>query len=260
METTEKEIAFLRGLTVEPDWTQGFTDFFDETVKIGEPKTLTYLNAGAGNHAIEIFEKLGMKTDLFPVCETPELQEYAQLKANTAKIEIDFSTNKPMGTSDFVVTDASLQNPDEIAGLAKESAAAATNRVVMFLPTFGSFGEIFSFLWEVLLDLEIEGKNAGIEALISDQTNIDTIEAIFRDLALRKIKTHQKTINFDFENGKEFAESLLMKNFFFPKWLDFLDEKDEERVINKLAQKIDEESEGLSFRFTVKATIVEARH
>ncbi|NNE67332.1 MAG: hypothetical protein HKN33_12265 [Pyrinomonadaceae bacterium] len=258
MKTSEKEIAFLRGLTVEPDWTQNFTDLFDEKFKIGKPRTITYINAGAGNHAIEIFEKLGVKTELFPVCETPELQEHAQLKANNEKIDIDFSTKMPMGKSDCVICDASLAKPNEISDLAKRAAGASNERVALLLPTKGSFGEVFSFLWEVLLELGIE--SSGVEELITGQTTIDDVEETFRDLALRDIKTHQKTINFDFEDGKEFAASLLMKGIFFPNWLEFVEAKDHERVIENLAKKIDDESEGLSFRFSVKAAVVEGRH
>jgi len=260
MELTEKETAFMRGLTLEPEWTQMFTDFFDDTVKIGDVLTVTYLNAGTGNHAIELVESLGAKTQIFPVCETADLAEHARLKAEVSKTDIDFATTKPIGESDFVITDATLQDPEEIAGLAQTSAKASSGGVAMFLSTSGSFGEIFSFLWEVLMELGIEGKDDEIERLIIGQKKIDDVEQMFRDLALRKIKSHQKVFNFDFENGKEFAESLLMKSFFFPKWTAFLDQKDKERVIEKLAQKIDDESEGLSFRLTVKATIVEGKH
>ncbi|MDH3528103.1 MAG: hypothetical protein OEQ28_00935, partial [Acidobacteriota bacterium] len=127
-------------------------------------------------------------------------------------------------------------------------------------PTFGSFGEIFSYLWEVLFELGIEGKDEQIAELITGQATIEDVEGMLRDLALRGVRTHQKVFNFDFETGKEFAASLLLKGFFFPKWLSFLDEGEMERVIEKLARKIDEESAGLSFRFTVKSAIVEGKH
>ena len=260
MGESEKEIAFLRGLTVEPDWTQRFTDFLDEKIEIGEPQTLTYLNAGAGNHAIALFEKLGVKTDLFPVCESRELQETAQLKANTEKIGIDFSTKLPMGKSELAITDASLDDPEQSFETAKAAIEASKDRVVFFMPTSGSFGEIFSYLWEVLFDLEIRGKNAELEHLINSIPTVSGIKDQLRSLDLREISSHVKNEVFEYENGKEFTESLLIRHFFFPRWLAFLDEKDKERVIEKLAQKIDDESEGLTFRFSVKATVFEARH
>lgn len=256
MSKTEKEIAFLRGLTVEPEWTQRFTDIFDETVKIKKIETLTYINAGAGNHAIELDEKIGNKVEIFAVCETEELQEIAQVKAEATKSSLDFSTKMPLAESDFVLADASLVLPSDLEDFLKKVVHSSNNSVVFFLPTARSFGEIFSYLWEVLLDLDMLDKSEDVEKLINNSPTVSHVEEMFKNLGIKKIETTTKDEYFDFENGTEFIESPLVKFFFMPVWFGFLNDKEKEQVIKKLAQKIDEDCDGMTFRFTVKATVM----
>ncbi len=253
---TEKEIAFLRGLTVEPEWSQRFTDIFDETVKIKKIKTLTYINAGAGNHAIELNEKLGNDVEVFAVCENEQLQKIAQVKAEATKSPLDFSTNLPLAESDFVLADASLVLPSDLEEFLKKAVHLSNNSVVFFLPTARSFGEVFSYLWEVLLDLEMLDKSENIEKLINNLPTVSHVEEMFKNLGIKKIETTTKDEFFDFKNGTEFIESPIVKFFFMPVWFGFLNDKEKEQVIKKLAQKIDEDCDGMTFRFTVKATVM----
>ncbi len=253
---TKKEIAFLRGLTVEPEWTQRFTDIFDATVKIKKIKTLTYINAGAGNHAIELDEKLKNDIEVFAVCETEELQKIAQVKAEATKSSLDFSTNLPLAESDFVIADASLVLPSDLKDFLTKAVHASSKSVVFFLPTARSFGEVFSYLWEVLLDLDMLDKSENIEKLINNLPTVSHVEEVFKNLGMKKIETTTKDEFFDFENGTEFIESPLVQFFFMPVWFDFLSDKEKEQAKQKLAQKIDEDCDGMSFRFTVKATVM----
>ena len=96
---TEKEIAFLHGLYVENEWTPKFSAIFDESFKPAKEETVVYINAGAGDHALVLREKLKENTQLFAVCETLELQKIAQAKAEAIKADIDFSTNLPYAES-----------------------------------------------------------------------------------------------------------------------------------------------------------------
>ncbi len=260
MEKTAKEIAFLRGLTVEPEYTQRFTDFFDESVKFGDILTLTYLNAGTGNHAIEISEALGAKAQVFPVCESKDLADIAQVKADTTNVSIDFSTHRPIAVSDYVLTDASLQTREELADLVGATVAASTGSVALFTPTAGSFGEIFSIVWEVLFELGIEGHDAVLEGLIGNLPTSEYIEELYDKHNLKKISSKTKTQTFDYENGKEFVESPLMQFFFFPRWLAFLSKKDKKRVVKRLALAIDDDRQDMTFRFSVKATVTLGKH
>ncbi len=253
---TAKEIAFLQGLSVEPEWTQKFTDIFDENFKIGEINTLTYINAGAGNHAIEIDEALGKDVEVFAVCETEELREIAKVKAEATKSDLEFSTEYPLAESDFVIADASMVRPSGLQEFLAKAVQSSNESVVFFLPTSGSFGEVFSYLWEVLLELNLLGENEDVEHLITDLPTISHVEEIFQNLDIKNIETKTKNEFFEFENGREFVESPLVQFFFLPVWLGFLSENEKEKVTEKLADKIDEDCGEMSFRFSVKATVM----
>ena len=54
----------------------------------------------------------------------------------------------------------------------------------------------------------------------------------------------------------EFVASPLVADFLLPVWLDMLGEEEKELVTQKLAQLIDEEDGSLTFRFSVKATLL----
>lgn len=256
MAKTEKEIAFLRGFSVEPDWTQRFTDVFDETVEIKDIETLTYINAGAGNHAIELYDKFRKDVDVFPVCETQELQKVAKVKAEATKSELEFSTSFPYAESDFVVADLSLIQFADLNESLQKAVHSSSNEVAFFLPTAGSFGEVFSFFWEVLDEMNLLKKGDEIDQLIKSVPAVSEVEELFEKLDIEEIETTTKNEGFDFDNAKEFIDSPLVQFFFMPVWLDFLDEESIPDVFEKLAAKIDEDREGLTFRFSVKATIM----
>ena len=61
---------------------------------------------------------------------------------------------------------------------------------------------------------------------------------------------------FEFDDGAEFIASPLVSDFLMPVWLSPLNESERERVLTRLAQNIDSEDGKLSFRFTVKATLL----
>jgi hypothetical protein len=61
---------------------------------------------------------------------------------------------------------------------------------------------------------------------------------------------------FEFENGQAFVDSPLVANFLMPTWLETLSEEENERVTKSLAALVDNEDGTMSFRFSVKATLV----
>ena len=73
MSKTEKELAFLRDLYVETDWTERFTNLLDENFKFSGEEKILYVNAGAGNHALALREKLDDEIEIFGVSESQEL-------------------------------------------------------------------------------------------------------------------------------------------------------------------------------------------
>ncbi|MCB1024889.1 MAG: hypothetical protein KDB79_10890 [Acidobacteria bacterium] len=259
MSKTEKEIAFLRGLYVDEVWTSKFTDIFDENFKFEEHETFLYLNAGTGNHALAVNERLAGNSLLFAVCENEHLQEISQRKATTLNVELDFSTSMPLAESEFVLADASFIKPEELDDFIAKLEKLSARGIAFFLPTAGSFGEVFSFLWEVFVDLDIPDKGTEIERLIANAPTVSKIEEVVGSHKLKKFAAKTKNEYLEFETGKDFIESPLIGYFLLPNWLDFLTEKEKEQVMDKLAQKIDDERDGLSFRCSIKATLVTAR-
>ncbi len=258
MAKTKREIAFLHGLCVEDEWTSIFTKSVDRGIKLNDSETVLYINAGTGNHALDLCGKLDPDVQMFAVCENSELQKIAQEKSNALNAKLDFSTSLPLVESDIVIADLSLISSDKLPDSLARAVSASGKDVAFFLPTVGSFGEVFSYLWEVLLDLDLLEKSADIESLITDLPTVSDIKSISKKLSLKKINDSTKTEILEFENGRQFVESPLIKYFLMPGWLKSFGEKEKEQVTEKLAQKIDAECDDLSFRCSVKATLITA--
>lgn len=256
MAKTEKELAFLRGIYVEPEFTSKFTELFNEGVVVDGFSTITYLNAGAGGHSIEMGDKLGQEVELFPVCEDADLREIARQKAETVQSDIDFSTELPKARSELVVADASLLPPGSVAEFVWEAAQNTAAKLVFYLPTSGSFGEVFSYLWEVLLELGLEDRGNEVEELITGLMTVGQAEDTAISMRLTKVKSLTKSEFLEYESGAAFLESPLMQYFLLPAWLDFLSEEEQEKVKNGLAAKIDEDRGDMTFRIALKATVV----
>ena len=65
MAKTQNELAFLRDLAVDGEWTQRFADLVDKHLDLTGSENLLYINAGTGGHALAICEKFGEKTNIF---------------------------------------------------------------------------------------------------------------------------------------------------------------------------------------------------
>jgi len=256
MSKTEKELAFLRDLYVETDWTERFTNIFDDSFKFSGEETILYVNAGAGNHALAVREKLDDKIEIFGVSETQELLTIARAKADAITANVDFSIVYPSEKCDAVLADASFVRPAELKEFLTKIVGSSKKQVAFFLPTASSFGDVFSFLWETLLNLDLLEKSAEVERLITEIPTVLKVEKLAESLGLAKIETVTKNEFFEFDNGNAFVNSPLAADFLFPVWFDFLDETEKERVVNKLAQLIDADCQEMSFSFSVKATLV----
>lgn len=73
---------------------------------------------------------------------------------------------------------------------------------------------------------------------------------------LVNVNTETASEIFEYDNGADFIASPLVADFLLPAWLDMLDDKEKERVNEELAQLIDAEDDTMSFRFSVKATLL----
>ncbi len=256
MSKTEKELAFLRDLYIETDWTERFTNIFDDNYTFSDEEKILYVNAGAGNHALAVREKLDDRIEIFGVSESRELLNIARAKADAIQANVDFSVVYPKDKFDAVLADASLIEPSEALNLLEKVVKSSKNQVAFLLPTTSSFGEIYSLLWETLLNLDMLDKGAEVERLIVELPTVLKIEETAKDLGLTKIETIVKSEFFDFDDGSAFVSSPLAADFLLPAWLDFLDEDERERVTLKLAETIDEDCAGMNFQFSVKATLL----
>ena len=256
MSKTEKELAFLQDLYVATDWTERFTDLLGKDFNTEEFENILYINAGTGNHALDLEEKLEENTELLAVTENEELVKIAQAKADAIKSDINFTALMPVRKFDAVIADASLVKSSELKDFMQEAADHSRWQIAFLLPTAGSFGDIFSYLWQVFIELDWLDKGAEIENLINEIPTVSTAKEMIKDLGFKKTEAKTKNEIFEFENGTEFIESILVRDFLFEDRLGFLTENEKEQVYEKLAQTIDAECEGLTFRFTVKATLI----
>ena len=262
---TEKELAFIDDLFISTDWTKRFTEIVDAHLKFENRGKLLYYNSGSGSHALELRDRLGKDAEIYAVSDTAELQKISQAKqdvidadearAENSYAEINF-VNDASGTNfDAVLADASFVRPKDLPEFIEKMTNFSAHQVAVFLPTSGSFGEIFSFLWETLLNTDLLEYSEQIENLINQLPTVSRVEEIFKNLGLRRVQSITTNEIFEFENGEDFVGAPLMEDFLFPAWLGFLDENEKERVRQKLAQTVDNEDGTLTFRFSVKATL-----
>jgi ubiquinone/menaquinone biosynthesis C-methylase UbiE len=256
MSKSQKELAFLRNLYIETDWTQRFTDLFDENFKFSDEQKFLYINAGTGNHALALREKLDEESEFWAVPGDKELLSIAQAKAEAVKADISFFGGFPAEKVDTVLADASFVRPSELNNFLAEITNISNKHVMFFLPTAGSFGDVFSYLWETLLNADLLEKESEIERLITEIPTVSKVKETAENLGLTKIHTETKTEFFEFDSGEDFIKSPLADEFLLPAWLEFFDEKEQKRVKEKLAQTIDNDSDQLNFSFSVKATLV----
>lgn len=259
MTKTQKELAFLRDLYIQDEWTGRFTDLVDKHMDLSDSENMLYINAGTGGHALAINERFGEKTDIFASCDDEDMLVIARDKAAAVSSSVDFSTIKfDDDAFDAVLADGSFVRPADLESFIENTSRVARTGgdVAIFLPSAGSFGEVFSLLWESFLNEDLTEHGAAVETLITELPTVSRIEELAKRYDMVNINTQVATELFDYENGKEFIESPLVADFLMPVWLESLEEDEKERVVKQLAQLIDAEDASLTFRFSVKATLL----
>jgi ubiquinone/menaquinone biosynthesis C-methylase UbiE len=262
-----REVAFLRDQYIDNDWTARFTNLLDEHLILPEEGSLLYVEPGTGNHLLALPEKLRGKVELFSAHEDIELLRIAEAKAEAIRAEIDFKQTAgnrfpfPDGQFAAVIADASLTSSKDLPALVAEldRVTKKDGHVSFFLPTAGSYGEFFSILWEALFQSGMEGLGPQVEELIAEIPQITQVEAIAEIAGLSKIKSETKSEFFDYENGTDLMNSFLMTEFLLPRWLRFLTPEEKEKIVPEIIRAIDEDRATLTFRLTVKATVVNGK-
>ncbi len=259
MKKTQKELAFLLDLSVSDEWTQRFADLVDKHIDLRDSDNLLYINAGTGSHALSLADRFGEKTAIFATAENEDALSIALDKAAALRSEVDFSMIRFEDDAfDTVLGDATFVKPAEVENFIEDAVRVARTggEVAVFLPTTGSFGEIVSLLWEVLFTEGLGEHGAAAEKIITDIPTVSRIEQMAANMGLVNVKTETAIEAFEFENGAEFVASPLVADLLLPAWLDMLSENEKEQIPEKLAQLIDADGDSLSFRFTVKATLL----
>lgn len=259
MSKSERELAFLRDLYINTEWTRRFTDLLDKNLDLKHVENLVYLNAGTGDHCIEVREKADESTAIVALCDNDELLKIARDKAVAVKANVAFSNSRLENDAfDAVIADASFTKPADLTALLLESVRIAepSGEISVMLPAAGSFGEVFSLLWEVLFNENLGEHGAAAEAMISELPSADRIKELGENAGLKDVKTESANEVFEFENGEAFITSPLVDNFLMPEWLKTLSDAEKTVVQEKLTQLIDADYGEIPFRFSVKATLL----
>jgi hypothetical protein len=256
MKKTDRELAFIRDLVIEPDWTRRFTQLFDKHFDIADAEKILYINPGTGSHAIEIRSRLGEDVLFRTFSIDVESNEIARGKTEVVEADIEFASEFPRDDFDLVIADASFVKPDDLTEFVQDAVDAAEHRVAIMVPTAGSFGEIFSLMWECFTTSEFSDLAHEAERLISSLPQVSDLEVLLKKLGLSRIRSHTSNEAFDFATGAEFIEAPLIADFLLPAWTENMDEEERLKLSAALADLIAEENEDLAFRFTVKATLL----
>ena len=260
MSKTQKELAFLRDLYITTDWTERFTNLVDEHLELPKKGKFLYVNIGTGDHALDLREKLKKDVEFFGVSENADLLKISQAKADAVKANVNFQTSNgiPQNFFDAVLADAMLVKPKDLPQFINQTIEAAKSKgdVALLLPTAGSFGEIFSYLWETFFSLDLLEHGAEVERLITEITTVSQAVEMAENAGLKQVESQTKNEIFEYDTGEEFVNSSLIQDYLLPVWLDFLNEKEKKRVAKKLAQIVDADRDGITFRFSVKATLI----
>ncbi len=259
MTKTQKELAFLRDLYIDGEWTLRFTDLVDKHIGFAKEEKLLYMNAGTGNHALALSKKLGKDAEFFATAEDKNVLTIARDKAAAVRAKIDFSM-KRFDDEMFsaVIADASFVRPDELQSFVSEAARVTEigGKVAFFTVSAGSFGEIFSLLWEVCFNEDLGEHGALGEQLILALPTVSRLEEISKTAGLENIETHTNSEIFEYKSGAEFVAAPLVADFLLPVWLRTLNKREQTKAVKQLAKLIDAEDQDLTFCFTVKATLV----
>lgn len=261
MSKSQKELAYLKDLYIAGEWTERFTNLVDKHLKFPSKGKFLYYNAGTGIHLLAMREKLKKDVELIAVSEDKETQLIAEAKADAMKVKIDFAEFVALKSEDFdyVLADLSFTPADKISETLDELVylTKKNGTVAFFVSTAGSFGEIYSYLWETFLNIGLLEKSGEIERLINRIPTVSQIEETAEGAGLRKIETETSREVFEYAKSEDFIDSSLATDFLMPAWLNFLSKQEKRKALDQLKKIINIDLEGLTFRFSVKATLIE---
>ncbi|MEP6925057.1 MAG: class I SAM-dependent methyltransferase [Pyrinomonadaceae bacterium] len=261
-----KELAYLHDLYVATDWSERFAELVDKNIKLPDDGQFLYVEAGTGNHVIELRGKLDEKVEVFGTESDAERLNIAQAKSKAVNAPIHFQNsyphklNFPDAAFGTVICDASFLATTRLLAVWQELFRVVDRKgnVAFVLPTAGSFGEFFSIYWEALYALEMTEMAAEIENLINNLPTISDVEDVAANAGFKKIEVNTSTELFEFETGDRFLRSPLISDFLFPTWTGFVPEAKQVKLMRTIEKVINDSNEGHNFLLTVKMTLVTA--
>lgn len=263
MGKTQKELAYLRDLYISGEWTERFTALADKHLKLPAKGRFLFFNADTGNYLVTLRDKLKKDVELICVFENEEIRKIAEAKADAMKVKINFADAKDLKSEafDYVLADLSLTAPGNISEILDELfyLTKRGGEIAFFAPTAGSFGEVYSYLWESLSELKMLEKASEIETLINRIPTVSILEEKAGDAGLKKIESVTSREIFEYDRTRVFSESAFATDFLFPVWFASFDKKTQEKIITQFIKTADADLEELSFRFSVKATLIEGK-
>jgi len=262
---TNKELAFLHELFVATDWGERFAELIDEHIKLPKAGRGLYVASGTGGHAIALQERASEKLRFLGVDESEENLELAREKAKAAvknamefrKESLDRLTLED-NQFNLVIGDGSLVHSERVPEMFEEMVrvAAPGVTVALALPTFSSFGEFFSIYWEALHNLGLLDHERDVETLITVLPAVSRLEELAEQAGLENVTSTTRVEEFDFESSEKFLTAPLVADFLMPIWLETLPLDSQQNVIDEIGRLVAEESHGLEFALTIKATLV----
>ena len=262
---TNKELAFLHELFVATDWGERFAELIDDHLKLPKSGRALYVASGTGGHAIALQERAGAKLSFLGLDESEENLELARVKAKaTVKNSMEFRKEKldllTLEDNQFslVIGDGSLVHSERVPRMFEEMirVAAPGATVALALPTFSSFGEFFSIYWEALHNLGLLDHERDVETLITVLPAVSRLEELAEQAGLENVTSTTKVEEFDFDSAEKFLNEPLVADFLMPIWLETLPADSHQNVIDEIGRLVNEESHGLEFALTIKATLV----
>ena len=259
-----KELAFLHDLYIATDWGERFAELVDDHIELPKEGQVLYIAAGTSGHAMALQERAGEKLEIIAVDENEECLELARAKATALHEQTKFQRENPAALSfaddrfDLVLGNASFAQPTELSRHLAEMVRVARPgaMVAWWLPTASSFGEFFSIYWEALVNAQLEDHGVDVENLITDLPTISDAENFAEEAGLENVTSWTAIEEFDFGSGEEFLKSPLITDFLLETWLQSVPDSARQRVVDELAQIIDEERHQGEFALSVKATLI----
>ena len=233
MAKTPKELAFIRDLYIEADWTRRFTDLIDKHFDLSDSEDVLYINAGTGQHAFSLREKVDEKVTIFATCEDEDSLQIARDKAAAIRSDVDFSMIRFEDDAfDSVIADASF-TAEQIRGAGRGSGQSCEDgrqhrRFVGHLRQL--WRDIFTALGSVVQRGSRRTRSAA-EKLVSEVPTVTMLKEIARRAGLENVQTHTANEAFEYDDGAVFVSSPLVADFLLPVWLTTLDDQDQQRSL-----------------------------